>query len=95
MKFADAVVESIKKELKHKQKVINEYLRSVLLGDGWVSLNKIVEQDLVFDEELSSANISLDEIVSEALSSGFILRICEDEWAICVKGISVRESLEE
>lgn len=56
---------------------IDEYLEGVYRGGGWVTLYKIEEQDLLYDEDLRGA--TLEDVVKRALDKGFLLKETPEE----------------
>ena len=65
---------------------IDEYLDSVRMGEGWVTLEK-VEFDIEMDETLKGVDV--DDIIDRACETGWKVKKLPDGFALVQKGVTV------
>ena len=66
-----------------KDRIFN-YLLSVEIGEGYITLDRLDNMDIPYDPDLEG--ISLSEIVKFALNCGWKLGIKEGEYALIYRG---------
>ena len=69
---------------------IAEYLRSIYYGQGYVTLDKLINMDMKYDPDLRDCEVTAEQVISQALLNGFKVQMKYDEWCLAYGRNEVR-----
>ena len=69
---------------------IAEYLHSIYYGEGYVSLDKLINMDIKYDQDLRECGVPVEKVISQALLNGFKIQMKYGEWCLAYGRNEVR-----